>query len=95
MNLNYILFTLAALISFVKATKYTFNVVSILGEGYTLGVKYNKKVVELKSTVFPLFNGTIKADHINKYKYVALKDGKVVEEEKLTRTYTKKTKKNK
>jgi len=93
MNLNYILFTLAALISFVKATKYTFNVVSILGEGYTLGVKYNKKVVELKSTVFPLFNGTIKADHINKYKYVALKDGKVVEEEKLTRTYTKKTKK--
>jgi len=53
MNLNYILFTLAALISFVKATKYTFNVVSILGEGYTLGVKYNKKVVELKSTVFP------------------------------------------
>jgi len=58
-----------------------------------LGVKYNKKVVELKSTIFPLFNGTIKADKIYKYKYVALKDGKVVEEEKLTRTYSKKTKK--
>ncbi|KAL6604142.1 coth protein-domain-containing protein [Neocallimastix sp. 'constans'] len=39
-----------------------------------------------------VFNGTIKADRINRYKYVALKDGKVVEEEKLTRIYSKKTK---
>jgi len=35
------------------AYKYTFNVVSILGEGYTMGVKYGKKVFELEPSVFP------------------------------------------
>jgi len=31
----------------------TFNVISILGEGYSLGVKFNNNVVPLKPSTFP------------------------------------------
>jgi len=94
MNLRFLVITLAALIAFADAYKYTFNVVSILGEGYTMGVKYGKKVFELEPSVFPLFNGTIHTHRrIKNYKYVALKDGEVVEEESIDRIYSRRNSK--
>jgi len=78
----------------IEMKNYTFNVVSILGEGYTMGVKYNNVVVPLNSTLFPLFTGSIEARNITEYTYVALdKKNKVVEEENVKRTYSEKVSK--
>jgi hypothetical protein len=82
---------LSIISSFVlcQAKEYNFNVVSILGEGSTLGVKYGENVKPLTATHFPLFSGSIDADNITQYKYVALDSaGNVIEEEKIDRTYS-------
>jgi len=72
-----------------NAKEYQFKVVSILGEGSLMGVKYGDEVTPLTPQPFPLFTGTINTDNINEYKYVALDTlGKVIEEETLTRTYS-------
>jgi len=85
------LFTLFAL---GKAKTYNFNVVSILGEGSSLGVKYGNTVTPLTASQFPLFTGVINADNIDEYKYVSLdKAGKVIEEETITRKYSDETSK--
>jgi len=79
------------LFTYVKAKIYNFNVVSLSGIGYTLGVKYNNQIANLSSTYFPLFTGTVNADNIDKYKYVVMDGtGAVVEEEKFERVYSDK-----
>ena len=68
---------------------YEFKVVSILGEGRNLGVKYKNTVVKLNPSPFPLFTGSVSASNIDTYKYVVIdKNKKVIEEESFTRTYT-------
>ncbi|ORX69346.1 hypothetical protein BCR32DRAFT_272441 [Anaeromyces robustus] len=92
MFLKQIIIIIACLITLNNAKLYNFNVVSILGEGYSMGVKYDNNVVLLNSTVFPLYTGSINVNNINQYKYVALnKNKKVVDEETFTRTYTSET----
>ncbi|ORX86536.1 hypothetical protein BCR32DRAFT_264920 [Anaeromyces robustus] len=67
-----------------------FNVVSILGEGSSLGVKYNNKVVPLTPSPFPLFTGTVNENSIDTYNYVSLDEaGNIISEEGITRTYSK------
>lgn len=90
MNVKLVGLALSSLIALAKAKTYNFNVVSILGPSYTLGVKYGTNVKPLTSNTFPLFTGTIEADNINEYKYVALEPvtGKVMEEEKIVRNYS-------
>ncbi|ORX52080.1 hypothetical protein BCR36DRAFT_217567, partial [Piromyces finnis] len=73
----------------IQTQKYKFNVVSILGEGYSMGVKANGRVIPLKNKLFPLFTGSIKDEPITEYKYVALNENnEVVEEESFSRTYS-------
>ncbi|OUM65802.1 hypothetical protein PIROE2DRAFT_7128 [Piromyces sp. E2] len=92
MNVKTFVIIIASLFSLGNAKNYDFKVVSILGEGYSLGVKYNNQVYPLKSTLFPLFTGTVNANNIKEYKYVALdQKGKVVEEENFLRTYSNET----
>ncbi|ORX52082.1 hypothetical protein BCR36DRAFT_411535 [Piromyces finnis] len=81
---------ISSLLAFNTATPFNFNVVSNLGEGYNLGVKYNNKVVPLDSSEFPLFKGTIEDNNLSNYKYVAIDNSnKVVKEESITRKYSK------
>jgi len=88
--------SLFSLFALSKANNYVFNVVSILGEGSSLGVKYGDTVTPLNPVLFPLFNGTITADNIKEYKYVSLDNsGKIIGEESITRTYTDVTPQNK
>jgi len=83
---------LSSVIAFAQAKQFTFNVVSILGPGTTLGVKYGETVKPLTSSLFPLFTGTVEADDIKDYHYVTLGAGNnVVEEEIIKRTYSEKT----
>jgi len=83
---------LSSLIALSQAKQFTFNVVSILGEGSSLGVKYGETVKPLTSDHFPLFTGNVEADDIKEYHYVALDaTNKVIEEETIKRTYTDKT----
>jgi len=95
MNIKLVGLALSSLVALAKAKSYTFNVVSILGTSYTLGVKYGTNVKPLTSSTFPLFTGTIEADDIKEYKYVALEPttGKVIEEENITRNYSDDTSK--
>eukprot|EP00833_Pecoramyces_ruminatium_P011498 jgi/Orpsp1_1/1185530/evm.model.c7180000094265.1 len=75
-----------------KSAEYHFSVVSILGEGYTMGVKYGDNVVPLDIALFPLYNGTIHAENLKEYKYVALnKKNEIVIEENISRIYTNET----
>jgi len=84
--------SIATLFALGNAKNYNFNVVSILGEGYSLGVKYNDKVQFLNQALFPLFNGTVVEDNIKEYKYVAIDNqGHVIDEESITREYTDET----
>ncbi|ORX52081.1 hypothetical protein BCR36DRAFT_33171 [Piromyces finnis] len=77
------------LFAFCNAKKYNFNVVSILGTGYSMGVKYDENVVPLQSTLFPLFKGEVEANSINQYKYVALDNkNNIIEEESIVRVYS-------
>ncbi|ORX44691.1 hypothetical protein BCR36DRAFT_359411 [Piromyces finnis] len=82
--------SLASLFALVNAKNYNFNVVSILGEGYSLGVKFNNEIKPLNPVLFPLFNGTVVSDDdIKEYKYVALnQQNQIIEEESITRTYS-------
>jgi len=68
---------------------FKFNVVSILGKDYSMGVKYgNNIVVPLNISTYPLYTGTIEDENLSQYKYVALNSkNKVVKEEIITRTY--------
>ncbi|OUM63507.1 hypothetical protein PIROE2DRAFT_9924 [Piromyces sp. E2] len=71
---------------------YQFNVVSILGEGYSMGVKINDKIIPLESKMFPLFGGSVNDNLVTEYKYVALdNNNRVVEEESISRIYSKET----
>ncbi|OUM68974.1 hypothetical protein PIROE2DRAFT_3203 [Piromyces sp. E2] len=80
--------TLSSLLALTNAKSYYFNVVSILGSGSLMGVKYGTTVQPLTSSVFPLFTGTVEADNITTYKYVSLdQSGNVIEEESIERTY--------
>ncbi|ORX79365.1 hypothetical protein BCR32DRAFT_246451 [Anaeromyces robustus] len=89
MKIKFFSIFISSLFALGKAYNYNFNVVSILGEGYSLGVKIENTIYSLEPTLFPLFNGTITADYISEYKYVALnQQGAVVEEESISRTYT-------
>jgi len=91
MNVIFYELVLSFFITFSKATLHYFNVVSILGEGYTLGVKFNNNtdVKVLDVSTFPLFKGIISAEKIENYKYVALdKTGFVIDEENIERTYS-------
>jgi len=80
---------ISTLFAFANAKMHIFNVVSLSGDEYTLGVKYNGQVVPLTVSTFPLFTGIINVDKIDKYKYVVLGAGNaVIEEEKIERTYS-------
>ncbi|ORY23153.1 hypothetical protein LY90DRAFT_706924 [Neocallimastix californiae] len=82
----------SSLVVFANAANWKFNVVSIKDPSYSMGLKYNNKVVKMKSEVFPLFTTTIKSGSSKAYKYVVLdKNGKVIEEESIKRTYTSET----
>jgi len=72
-------FVLSTFFALTTAKLYKFNVVSILGEGYSIGVKYGNNVTPLNSSAFPLFTGEIEANNISKYKYVAYKNNEIVE----------------
>jgi len=91
MNIKILGLALASLLSLGEAKQYNFNVVSILGKGYTLGVRVGNQEQKLTSTDFPLFTGSINANN-DKYRYIAY-DGqnKVVAEEEFERTYTNET----
>ncbi|ORX67708.1 hypothetical protein BCR32DRAFT_250411 [Anaeromyces robustus] len=85
-------FALSCLTAFIKAESWKFNVVSIKGPSYDIGLKYNNKVLKMEPSVFPLFTTTIESESSKNYKYVLLdKDGNVVEEEEIKRTYTSET----
>jgi hypothetical protein len=75
----------------INAEKWKFNVVSIFEPEYSIGLKYNDKIIKMQSTVFPVFTVTIEpVDYSFKYfyKYVLLdKNGKVIDEEKKDRNY--------
>ncbi|ORX44693.1 hypothetical protein BCR36DRAFT_414927 [Piromyces finnis] len=72
----------------ILAKEYSFRVVSILGKGFDLGVKYGDRVEKLSSDKFPLFIGVVNADNISQYQYVALdSSGTVVQTENIVRTY--------
>ncbi|ORX44688.1 coth-domain-containing protein, partial [Piromyces finnis] len=92
MLLKYLGVFFSALTAISNAKTFNFNVVSILGEGYIMGVKYdtNEIPIPLTSTTFPLFKGSISVPTLTKYKYVALEPttNKIIEEEKILRTYT-------
>jgi len=76
-------------ITLVNAKRYDFRVVSILGQGSSLGIKYGNNVQPLTPSPFPLFIGSVETDTLNEYKYVALdQSNNVIEEENLTRTYS-------
>jgi len=45
--------SLASLFALSKAKVYNFNVISIMGEGYTMGVKYGTTVKSLTASTFP------------------------------------------
>jgi len=81
--------TLASIIALGKAKKYDFKVVSIKSDNIQLGVKYGNTITPLQATQFPLFSGSVEADNITKYKYVALdQTGQQIEEESIVREYT-------
>jgi len=91
MNIKLLGLTLASLLSLGEAKKYEFNVVSILGKGYTLGVRVGDVEQRLTSTIFPLFTGSVEANN-DKYRYVAYDgNGDVVAIEEFERSYTKDT----
>ncbi|OUM63746.1 hypothetical protein PIROE2DRAFT_20635 [Piromyces sp. E2] len=80
---------LSTLFAFATAKPHYFNVVSILGEGSKLGVKYGGVVQPLTPSPFPLFTGVIEADNISQYNYVSLgANNMVIEEETIQRTYS-------
>jgi len=90
MNIKYLSIALSSLLALVQAKNYEFKVVSILGEGSSLGVKYGDTVKPLNATHFPLFTGSFEADKIEDYKYVSLDSaGSVIEEETINRKYKK------
>ncbi|OUM68980.1 hypothetical protein PIROE2DRAFT_3213 [Piromyces sp. E2] len=89
MKIKSICLSLASLIALSEAKSHTFKVISIMGEGYSMGVKYGTTVKPLTSSIFPLFTGNVEADNITQYKYVALDAaGQVVEEEGIVRNYS-------
>jgi len=94
MKINSFGIVLSSIIALAKAKQYTFNVVSILGEGSSLGVKYGETVKPLTPSLFPLFTGTVEADDIKEYHYVSLdSNNQVIEEETIKRTYSEETSK--
>jgi len=94
MKIKFLGLSLASLFALSEAKKYEFKVVSIMGEGYSMGVKYGTTVTPLTASTFPLFTGSVEADNITQYKYVALDStGKEVEEETINRTYSDETSK--
>jgi len=94
MKLNILGLSIASLIAYCEAKTFNFNVVSIKGEGFNLGVKFGNEVKPLNDTNFPLFSGAVEANDITKYKYVVLDStGGVAEEETIERTYSEETSK--
>ncbi|KAL6605567.1 coth-domain-containing protein [Neocallimastix sp. 'constans'] len=92
MKVNSLSLALSTLIVLTKAEKWKFNVVSIKTSEYSLGLKYDNKIIRMSSEVYPLFTTTIESGLSSSYKYVVLdKDEKVVEEEDILRTYTPET----
>jgi len=82
---------LLAFLSLVNANRYSFRVVSILGQGSSLGVKYGDQVHPLAPFPFPLFIGSVEAQNLSEYKYVALDEfNNVIDEEDIVRTYSNK-----
>ncbi|OUM63743.1 hypothetical protein PIROE2DRAFT_20634 [Piromyces sp. E2] len=89
MKVNFFGIALSSIIAFANAKPHYFNVVTILGEGSILGVKYNNIVQPLTPSPFPLFSGVIEADNISQYQYVSLDSANnVIEEETIQRTYS-------
>ncbi|ORX67709.1 hypothetical protein BCR32DRAFT_330232 [Anaeromyces robustus] len=92
MKFELLLLVLLSFIALIKAESWKFNVVSIKSPAYNIGLKYNNKIIKMESTVFPLFTTTIESKSKKNYKYVVLdQKGKVIEEEKIERTYTSET----
>ncbi|OUM63741.1 hypothetical protein PIROE2DRAFT_20632 [Piromyces sp. E2] len=89
MKIKFFGIALSSIIAFANAKQHYFNVVSILGEGSKLGVKYGNVVQPLTPSPFPLFSGVIEADNINDYHYVSLDiNNMVIDEEIIQRTYS-------
>ncbi|KAG4096643.1 hypothetical protein H8356DRAFT_1292313 [Neocallimastix lanati (nom. inval.)] len=87
--INFIV-VLSSFFIYGKTETYNFKVVSIKNKTFNLGVKYNNQIEQLTSKTFPLFEGTVNANNINKYKYVYIDENKnVIEEESIERTYSK------
>jgi len=84
-----ILFTLLA---YGYAKTFEFKVVSIFSPAYHISVKYGDKVAKLEPTKFPLFSGTVEADNIENYSYIAVEPatGAVFQTEQVTRVYSQK-----
>jgi len=53
MKIKTISLALSSVVAFVNAASWKFNVVSIMGTDYDMGVKYNNKVVKMTSEVYP------------------------------------------
>ncbi|OUM68975.1 hypothetical protein PIROE2DRAFT_68637 [Piromyces sp. E2] len=95
MRINSLTLALASLISICEAKKFDFNVISIMGDSISLAVKYDNNLVPLTTSFFPVFTGSIEADNISKYKYVAIdKTGQQIDEESFERTYAESTDKD-
>lgn len=92
MKLNILGLSLTSLVTLCQAKTFNFNVVSVKGEGFNLGVKYGNEVKPLTASYFPLFSGDVEAEDITKYKYVVLDlAGAVIEEESVERIYSEET----
>jgi len=92
MKFNTVSLTLSSLITLANAAKWKFNVVSIKEPTYDIGLKYNNQIIKMTKEAFPLFTTTIDSGSTKNYSYVVLdKDGNVVEEEKVKRTYNSNT----
>jgi hypothetical protein len=88
MKIKYFGLALSTLFAFGNAKKYDFKVVSLFDKSYTIGVKYGTEIKPLTGDEFQLFTGSIEADNIDKYKYVALEGNNPVIEESFERTYS-------
>jgi hypothetical protein len=88
MKLQTFSLALSSLVALANAATWQFNVVSIAGTAFDMGIKYENKVTKMTSEIYPLYTTKIESGASKTYKYVLIdKSGKVVQEESFERTY--------
>lgn len=89
MKFQFVTLTLVKLAMVAQAATWKFNVVSIMDPSYSLGLKYENKIIKMKSVDFPVFTTSIDSGKSTSYRYVVLDNaGKVISEEDFVRNYS-------